>query len=216
MVRFTPMTPSTSGLRPIGSEMVAAGHITEPFRPDPGPCPLCGTSSSLCKGHPMPPKKKTTPKPQGGAQAPQTAPVDPKPTDPPETPDNGPEAAPTPPGDNPEVPSGDPQGENVNVTVPEPLVPSDTDALVTTSDVVEESKTTVPERGVPAGRILEVGEDVVFDGQVVGNMVIVQEDVYRKVYPFRSLRPTYVLIYNKGTQIASSSLRAVSDNQFGA
>lgn len=57
-------------------------------------------------------------------------------------------------------------------------------------------------------RILKQDEDVTFDGEQIGNMVVVKEDVYREVYPYNSKRPSYVLVYSKGTQIPANTLAA--------
>lgn len=64
----------------------------------------------------------------------------------------------------------------------------------------------------PEGRILRDGEETAFSGTVVGAMAIVDEDVYREVYPFRSKRPSYVLVYVKGTAVPLNTLNALGIN----
>lgn len=52
----------------------------------------------------------------------------------------------------------------------------------------------------PKGRILYPGEPLTFQGNVLqGDNVLLSEDVYRMVVPFRSRRPTFVLEARKGT-----------------
>lgn len=65
-----------------------------------------------------------------------------------------------------------------------------------------------PEEGAPQGKILGPDDDVSFDGEQVGNMVLVKENVYRKVTPLGSNRPSYVLLYRKGTQVPATSVQS--------
>jgi hypothetical protein len=53
--------------------------------------------------------------------------------------------------------------------------------------------------GVPEGRIIAEGEDFTFEGERIGNMVVVKEDVYRKVYPRGTKRPSYILLARAGS-----------------
>jgi len=64
----------------------------------------------------------------------------------------------------------------------------------------------------PKGRILREGEETQFSGTIVGNMAVVDEDVYREVYPFRSKRPSYILVYVKGTAVPLNTLNALGIN----
>jgi hypothetical protein len=73
------------------------------------------------------------------------------------------------------------------------------------ADVKSEGK---PE-GVPEGRILEEGEAFEFEGEEVGNMVVVKEDVYRKVYPRGTKRPSYILLARKGSVQPKSGVQSV-------
>lgn len=62
----------------------------------------------------------------------------------------------------------------------------------------------------PDGRILEPGDPLVFDGVVgVNDMIMPTEDVYRKVYPRRCQRPTFVQVVFKGTPVPVSTTRRV-------
>lgn len=63
----------------------------------------------------------------------------------------------------------------------------------------------VPEEGVPDGIILEPDEDLYFEGDQNGNMITVTKNVYRKVFPRGCKKPSYTLLYRKGTQVSSFS-----------
>lgn len=64
--------------------------------------------------------------------------------------------------------------------------------------------------GVPEGRILEEGEDYTFEGEQVGNMVIVKEDVYRRVIPRGAKRPSYILLARAGTMQPAQGVQPVN------
>ena len=67
-----------------------------------------------------------------------------------------------------------------------------------------------PTPGQPKGLILDADEEFRFNGTKVGNMIVATEDVYRKVIPFRSKRPTYVLLVKAGTQYGESTVQGKS------
>lgn len=60
--------------------------------------------------------------------------------------------------------------------------------------------------GVPDGLILGPNEPIRVEGDDMGTFVVVKQDTYRETYPLRSKRPSYVLVYTKGTQILKSRL----------
>lgn len=60
----------------------------------------------------------------------------------------------------------------------------------------------------PEGRIIGQNDPLTFEGDKVGNMIVVKENVYREVVPFRSKRPTYILLLTAGTQFGEGSVEA--------
>lgn len=68
-----------------------------------------------------------------------------------------------------------------------------------------------PLDGVPDGLILEPNDPLRIEGDDMGNVVIVKRDIYRKVFPRRSTRPSYVLVYPRGAQVLKSTLVPISD-----
>jgi hypothetical protein len=58
----------------------------------------------------------------------------------------------------------------------------------------------------PDGIIIRAGEPVQVEGHEVNGGVIPDRDVYREVFPRRSKRPTYVLLYRAGATIPRSLL----------
>lgn len=60
----------------------------------------------------------------------------------------------------------------------------------------------------PEGRIVRVGETIEFDGTQIGNMIVVNEDVYQEFYPGRAKRPSWRLLYRAGTQVPASAVEA--------
>lgn len=63
----------------------------------------------------------------------------------------------------------------------------------------------------PKGRIIEPGEEVTFSGHREGNKIVSDEDVFRKVFPMGSKRPTYVRIFKKGRQVKERYAVALSE-----
>lgn len=68
----------------------------------------------------------------------------------------------------------------------------------------------------PDGRVIEPGEAPTFDGEAFGSQVLVKENVYRKVMPHHSARPTYVLLWAKGTMLPQSTVEALQAQVEGA
>lgn len=64
-----------------------------------------------------------------------------------------------------------------------------------------------PKVAAPEGRILEEGDELVFDAEQVGNVVVILENVYRKHTPPHSKRPTFTLVYRKGHTIPVSQVK---------
>lgn len=60
--------------------------------------------------------------------------------------------------------------------------------------------------GVPDGIILGPKEPIRIEGDDNGTSIIVKTDIYRETYPPRAKRPSYVLVYAKGTEILKSRL----------
>ena len=91
---------------------------------------------------------------------------------------------------------------------------ADTDAPTDAPDAPEaayraSSGLAAPGGTAPEGRILEEGDEITIQGRVENNLVHIEEDVFRKVYPYRSKRPTFVLLYAKGTSVPLTALQAV-------
>lgn len=84
-----------------------------------------------------------------------------------------------------------------------PPEPEETAGVVQASRYVSE----------PEGRILDVGEEVNFDGTEESGGVRVNEDVYRRVYPGRARRASYLLLFRKGTVVPKT---AVAQANLGA
>jgi hypothetical protein len=68
-----------------------------------------------------------------------------------------------------------------------------------------------PVVGVPDGLILGPNEPLRIEGEDMGNVVIVKQDIYRQVFPRRSTRPSYVLVYPRGAQVLKSTLVPIPD-----
>lgn len=66
---------------------------------------------------------------------------------------------------------------------------------------------TAPTEGAPEGRILEADEELAFDGEEVGNMVVVKENVYRKIVARGSKRTSYVMLYRKGSMVPITTVQ---------
>jgi len=63
-----------------------------------------------------------------------------------------------------------------------------------------------PGQTAPEGRILEVGDPLEFEGEKVGRSIVVKEDVYRRYIPRGAKRPSYDLLYRKGTVLSALSV----------
>jgi hypothetical protein len=61
----------------------------------------------------------------------------------------------------------------------------------------------------PPGVILDVDEEPRFNGTRRGNMVVVNEDVWRRVFPIGSKRPTYILVFSGGAEFPETSLKTM-------
>ena len=53
----------------------------------------------------------------------------------------------------------------------------------------------------PNGHVIHIGEEITVPGDDLGNSIMVTEDVYREVIPRNSVRPSYILLYTKGTVV---------------
>lgn len=60
----------------------------------------------------------------------------------------------------------------------------------------------------PKGRIFTPEEEITYNGEIVGNQLVLKEDHYRVFIPARSLRPVYTLIHLAGATIPLTSLQA--------
>lgn len=114
---------------------------------------------------------------------------------------------------DPEAPYGEGDGaDNVEMGSNEYLAKSGKGQLFgngpETVNVTNHAKKIAP----PEGRILRDGEETTFSGTVVGQMAVVDEDVFREVYPRNSKRPSYVLVYVKGTAVPLNTLNALGIN----
>ena len=68
---------------------------------------------------------------------------------------------------------------------------------------------------LPPGHILFPHEPLTFLGNAVrDNIVMISDDVYRLVLPFRSLRPTFTLVARKGTILPKTSF--ISKDEYRA
>lgn len=68
-----------------------------------------------------------------------------------------------------------------------------------------------PPQGEPEGIILDQNEPLRLEGEEVGGFLVLKEAHYRKVVPFRSKRPTYILLYAAGTQIPMGSVQRINE-----
>jgi hypothetical protein len=64
--------------------------------------------------------------------------------------------------------------------------------------------------GEPKGLILGPDDPVRLTGKDTGTEVIVDQDIFRRVYPRNTKRPTYILLYPKGMKVAKSTLTRVN------
>lgn len=70
----------------------------------------------------------------------------------------------------------------------------------------EEPQPEMPREGVPDGIILGPNDPLKIEAEDHGNVVIVKRDVYRETYPRRATRPSYILLYPRGSQVLKSTL----------
>jgi hypothetical protein len=66
----------------------------------------------------------------------------------------------------------------------------------------------LPTEPAPEGRILNMGDPLKFEGEQIGELVVVKEDVYRKVIPRGATTPTYVLLFRKGAHVSAASVQS--------
>jgi hypothetical protein len=64
--------------------------------------------------------------------------------------------------------------------------------------------------GEPNGLILGPNDPIVLEGEDTGSEVIIKRDVFRKVYPRGTKRPSYILLYPAGMRVAKSTLQRVN------
>jgi hypothetical protein len=64
--------------------------------------------------------------------------------------------------------------------------------------------------GEPKGLILGPDDPIRLTGKDTGTEVIVDQDIFRRVHPRNTKRPTYVLLYPKGMKVAKSTLTRVN------
>lgn len=97
--------------------------------------------------------------------------------------------------------------EELEVVVEAPVTQSKTISTdvgpVTTK---EQPQPTMPLEGVPDGIILGPDDPLRIEAEDHGIIVIVKRDVYRMTYPRRSKRPSYILLYPRGSQVLKSTL----------
>lgn len=62
-------------------------------------------------------------------------------------------------------------------------------------------------QGVPEGIIFDVGEDVKIKGEMVNNELVPTVDHYRRVYPFGSKRPAYLLLFRAGIPLPATAAK---------
>ena len=106
------------------------------------------------------------------------------------------------------------------VVEPEPTPEPVKEAPVTASKTIstdvgpvetkEEPQPFTPHWTAPDGLILREGEDIRLEADDYGTYVIVKRDVYREVYPRGAKRPSYFLLYAKGSQVLKSTLQALN------
>ena len=109
----------------------------------------------------------------------------------------------------------EPEPEMVEV-VPEVVVeaPKKVSKAITTDlgvvETKEEPKPFTPHWTAPNGLILQANEPIRIEADDCGNYVVVKRDVYREVYPSGAKRPSYFLLYSKGSQVLKSTLQALN------
>jgi hypothetical protein len=101
----------------------------------------------------------------------------------------------------------DPEGAVGDVVGPQNVVddPGTPEEDEETTEEEQRPETDVYTPAPPVGRILEVGEPVVFDAIPTDyGMVLPKEDVYRRVYPRGATRCTYVHLVHKGVPVVAT------------
>lgn len=99
---------------------------------------------------------------------------------------------------------------------PEPVKESPVKASKTIStdmgtvETKEEPQPFTPHWSAPDGLILQADDAIKIEGDDYGTYVVVKRDVYREVYPNGAKRPSYFLLYAKGTQVLKSTLQALN------
>lgn len=73
-------------------------------------------------------------------------------------------------------------------------------------DTKEAPRPQIRQEGAPDGLILEPGEPVIIEGDDFGHFIVVKQDVYRKAFPNNARRPSYIMLYARGSQILKSQL----------
>ena len=64
--------------------------------------------------------------------------------------------------------------------------------------------------GEPKGLILGPNDPIRLTGKDTGVEVIIDQDIFRRVYPRNTKRPTYILLYPKGMKVAKTTLQRVN------
>lgn len=62
----------------------------------------------------------------------------------------------------------------------------------------------------PNGKIIDVGDEVTFDGEKIGNQIVVKEDVYRRFYPRSAKRASYELLFRKGSVVSATQVEVAN------
>lgn len=66
----------------------------------------------------------------------------------------------------------------------------------------------------PKGRILDVGDDLVFDGTpTIHGTIVANENVYRRIFPRRAKRPIFIQLVHEGAEIPAGSVNVVARPQ---
>jgi len=61
--------------------------------------------------------------------------------------------------------------------------------------------------GEPNGIIIGPNDPVRIEGDDLGQEILVTQDVYRMSFPYGSRRPSYILLYPRGTKVLKSTLQ---------
>jgi hypothetical protein len=108
-----------------------------------------------------------------------------------------------------EEPNGD---EPMGIPIAAPVEPSAPEVVVETKiqPHTEVREQYVQREGEPNGLILGPDDPVILEGEDTGTEVVISRDIFRRVYPRNTRRPTYILLYPKGARIAKSTLQRVN------